>query len=83
MEKKIMTTATIFWIIVGIISLVAIICATIIKLARLGRECKHEWKTVKEIRVTEDGTDDTACVGYRYIQQCTHCGEVRHKDCYN
>lgn len=78
-----MTTATIFWIIVGIISLVAIICATVIKLSRLSRECKHEWKTVKEIKVTEDGTDDTVCVGYRYIQQCVHCGEVRHKDCYN
>lgn len=76
-----MTTATIFWIIVGIISLVAIICATIIKLTRLSRECKHEWKTVKEIRITEDGTDDTVCIGYRYIQQCANCGEVRNKDC--
>ena len=82
MEKKTMTTATIFWIIVGIISLVAIICATVIKLSRLSRECKQEWKTVKEIKVTEDGTDHTACVGYRYIQQCANCGEVRHKDCY-
>lgn len=82
MEKKTMTTATIFWIIVGIIGLVAIICATIVQLTRLSRECKHEWKTVKEIKVTEDGTDDTACIGYRYIQQCANCGEVRHKDCY-
>lgn len=73
-----MTTATIFWIIVGIISLVAIICATIIKLARLGRECKHEWKTVKEIDLVND---DDEKIGKRYIQQCTNCGDVRHIDC--
>lgn len=73
-----MTTATIFWIIVGIISLVAIICATIIKLARLGRECKHEWKTVKEIDLVND---DDEKIGKRYIQQCVHCGDVRHIDC--
>ena len=73
-----MTTATIFWIIVGIISLVAIICATIIKLARLGRECKHEWKTVKEIDLVND---DNEKIGKRYIQQCVHCGDVRHIDC--
>jgi hypothetical protein len=78
MEKKTMTTATIFWIIVGIISLVAIICATIIKLARLGRECKHEWKTVKEIDLVND---DDEKIGKRYIQQCVHCGYVRHIDC--
>ena len=76
-----MTTATIFWIIVGIISLVAIICATIIKLKKLSRECKHEWKTVKEISLTEDGSDNTAEIGKRYIQQCIHCGDVRNKDC--
>lgn len=73
-----MTTATIFWIIVGIISLVAIICATIIKLARLGRECKHEWKTVKEIDLVND---DDEKIGKRYIQQCVYCGDVRHIDC--
>lgn len=73
-----MTTATIFWIIVGIIALVAIICATIIKLAKLGRECKHEWKTVKEIDLV-DGNNDK--IGKRYIQQCVHCGDVRHIDC--
>ena len=73
-----MTTATIFWIIVGIISLVAIICATIIKLARLGRECKHEWKTVKEIDLVNDANEK---IGKRYIQQCVHCGDVRHIDC--
>lgn len=73
-----MTTATIFWIIVGIISLVAIICATIIKLARLGKECKHEWKTVKEIDLVND---DDEKIGKRYIQQCVHCGDVRHIDC--
>ena len=73
-----MTTATIFWIIVGIISLVAIICATIIKLTRLSRECKHEWKTVKEIDLVND---DDEKIGKRYIQQCVHCGDVRHIDC--
>ncbi len=78
MEKKTMTTATIFWIIVGIISLVAIICATIIKLTRLSRECKHEWKTVKEIDLVND---DDEKIGKRYIQQCVHCGDVRHIDC--
>lgn len=73
-----MTTATIFWIIVGIISLVAIICATVIKLSKLSRECKHEWKTVKEIDLV-DGNNDK--IGKRYIQQCVHCGDVRHIDC--
>lgn len=73
-----MTTATIFWIIVGIISLVAIICATVIKLSKLSRECKHEWKTVKEIDLV-DGNNDK--IGKRYIQQCVHCGDVRHVDC--
>lgn len=73
-----MTTATIFWIIVGIIALVSIICATIVKLSQLSRECKHEWKTVKEIDLV-DGNNDK--IGKRYIQQCVHCGDVRHVDC--
>ena len=82
MEKKTMTNWMIFWIVVGILSLAAIVSYTLIKLRELNFKCKHEWKTVKEIRITEDGTDNTACVGYRYIQQCANCGEVRHKDCY-
>lgn len=73
-----MTTATIFWIIVGIISLVAIICATIVQLTKLSRECKHEWKTVKEINLVDN---DNTIIGKRYIQQCVHCGDVRHIDC--
>lgn len=77
-----MTSTTLFLIVFGIIVLAAIICVTVIELKKMSLLCKHEWKTVKEIKVTEDGTDNTACIGYRYIQQCTHCGEVRHRDCY-
>ena len=74
-----MTTGTIFLIVVGIIGLVSIICATIVQLTKLSRECKHEWKTVREIDLI-DGNDDK--IGKRYIQQCVHCGDVRHVDCY-
>lgn len=78
MEKKTMTNWMIFWIVVGILSLAAIVSYTLIKLRELNFKCKHEWKTVKEIDLVND---DSEKIGKRYIQQCVHCGDVRHIDC--
>ena len=33
----------------------------------------HEFKTIKEDRVI----DPNGCEGWRYIQQCEHCGELK------
>ncbi len=44
MEKKTMTNWMIFWIVVGILSLAAIVSYTLIKLRELNFKCKHEWK---------------------------------------
>jgi hypothetical protein len=35
-------------------------------------------ETVKEIDLVND---DNEKIGKRYIQQCVHCGDVRHIDC--
>ena len=68
----------IFWIVVGILSIAAIVSYTIIRLRELNFKCKHEWKTAREIDlVNNDGEN----IGKRYIQQCVHCGEVRNVDC--
>jgi hypothetical protein len=37
------------------------------------KKCQHKWKTVKETRVTLHGLQ----IGYRYTQQCEHCGELK------
>ena len=68
----------IFWIVVGILSLAAIISYTLIKLRMAAFVCKHEWKTVKEIDLVDENDDK---IGKRYIQQCVHCGELRKVDC--
>ena len=73
-----MTNWMIFWIVVGILSIAAIVSYTLIRLREMGLQCKHEWKTVREISLTND---DGVKIGERYIQQCVHCGEVRNIDC--
>ena len=73
-----MSTAAIFCIIMGFLGFTGIVCGTAIALKKISKKCKHEWKTVKEINLTHNGVQ----IGYRYIQQCTHCGAVQNVDCY-
>ena len=72
-------SATVFWLVLGIIgvTVTAIVCVTLVTIKKLSLRCKHQWKTVKEIDLVAQG----AIIGYRYIQQCVHCGAIQHVDC--
>ena len=70
-------SATVFWIMLGIAGVTGIVCCTMVTLKKLSFRCKHQWKTVKEINLVAHGST----IGYRYIQQCVHCGAIQHVDC--
>lgn len=70
--------ATLFCIVVGIVGVTSIVCVTIVTLKKISLRCKHQWNTVKEIEIANgDGT----VIGYRYVQQCVHCGALQYIDC--
>ncbi|MFT8720606.1 hypothetical protein [Acetobacter sp.] len=58
----------------------SVIAATILSTTALilfgwSRKCRHEWETIKERRMMEDGYDYP--VGTKYIQRCTKCGTMK------
>lgn len=69
--------ATVFWIVLGIVGVTGIVGGTMVTLKKLSMHCKHQWKTVKELNLVFHGS----VIGYRYIQQCVHCGAVQKVDC--
>lgn len=40
--------------------------------------CTHKWEILQWCDVTSHGTK----IGTRYHLQCTHCGNVKKKDCF-
>lgn len=62
----------------GLAAITGIICLTIYELKVLSKQCKHQWKTVRDYTLSRAGVT----ISNRYIQQCVHCGKVQNVDCY-
>ncbi len=73
-----MVPLTILFIALGLCGLAAIVGAIIIKIKKMSAQCRHEWKTVKDYTITNNGR----VIGHQYIQQCVHCGTVQDVKCY-
>lgn len=57
---------------------VIIVCVTLIVITFIKHSCKHEWETIRVIRVYEDG-DNSMPIFNRYVLQCKKCGTIKKK----
>jgi hypothetical protein len=57
---------------------VIIVCVTLIVITAIKHSCKHEWETIRVIRVFEDG-DYSLPLFHRYVLQCKKCGKIKKK----
>ena len=55
---------------------VIIVCVTLIIITAIKHGCKHEWETIRVIRVYEDG-DNSMPIFNRYVLQCKKCGKIK------
>ena len=65
--------------IVTIVILILTIIETIFIIK--SRQCKHNWKTIKQGEIlSRTGPEFGAVIGYYYILQCEKCGKIKKEN---